>query len=346
MLFTLQAWLAAIALVGLAISFRASKYFERRVSGLNVTHKEQLADVAVALAENVSAQAVVKGFSLQQRELAAFRGRLMSLRDVAVRANWMNYVMQRIPNVGVLVMNLVTLALGAYFVFHDRMTVGELVAFFAVFGNMAVAVNNVSYAIPSLLEGAAGMERVLEILHARPTVPEGADATPLPRLARAIELAGVTFGYTPDTTSVANVSLSIAAGTAVAFVGTSGSGKTTLLNLIDRLYDPRSGAVRYDGRDIREVTTTALRAQIGIVFQDSVLFDTTIRDNIRMGRPDATDADVEAAAAQAEVHAAIGALPDGYDTIVGERGIFLPLVEAVSDSGSRSRAPSSAIRRS
>ncbi len=133
----------------------------------------------------------------------------------------------------------------------------------------------------------------------------------------------VTFGYTEDATSLDGVSLRIAMGQSVAFVGASGSGKSTVLNMVNRFYDPRSGSVRYDGRDIRELTLEALRAQLGIVFQESILFDTTIRENIRMGRFDATEAEIEEAARQADIHDFIRTLPYGYDTRVGERGARL-----------------------
>src|SRR5262249_7216098 len=139
-------------------------------------------------------------------------------------------------------------------------------------------------------------------------------------LGRALELAGVTFGYTDKMTSLDDVSLTIPKGQYVAFVGASGSGKSTILNLVQRFYDPRSGAVRYDGRDIREMTLEALRGQLGVVFQESILFDTTIRENIRLGRFGATQDEIEAAAKQAMIHDFILTLPDGYDTRVGERG--------------------------
>jgi ATP-binding cassette subfamily B protein len=228
--------------------------------------------------------------------------------------------MARIPNVGATLMSFATLGLGAYFVFQGGMTVGELVAFYALFVQVTTSVSGLTYSMPSLLEGAAGLQRVHEILDEQPSVPDGPDRTALPRLADRIALENVTFGYTDATTSLQAVSLAILKGAHCAFVGASGSGKSTILNLVDRFYDPRAGVVRFDGRDIRDVSAEALRAQLGIVFQESILFDTTIRENIRLGHLSATNEEIVTAARQAEIHDFIAALPEGYDARVGERG--------------------------
>jgi ATP-binding cassette subfamily B protein len=148
-------------------------------------------------------------------------------------------------------------------------------------------------------------------------VPE---ATPLPRFAKAIRFEDVDFSYTDGQRHLRGVSFAIHAGESVAFVGPSGSGKSTILNLLTRFYDPVAGQVAIDDHDLRHVTQTSWRAQSGIVFQESFLFNTTIRENIRVGKPEATDAAVEAAARAAEMHDLIERMPHGYETVVGERG--------------------------
>jgi ATP-binding cassette subfamily B protein len=174
------------------------------------------------------------------------------------------------------------------------------------------------------MQGSSSARRMREIL------AEGADRNPPHEtvstepvgLRHAIELRGVTFRY-GDLTVLENVSLSIAAGQSVAFVGRSGSGKSTLVSLLMRVYDPASGTIAIDGRDMRTIAPSAVRAQIGVVFQSSFLFNATVRENIRLGRMDATDADVETAARAAQVHDFLVELPLGYDTVVGEGGSIL-----------------------
>jgi ATP-binding cassette subfamily B protein len=320
LLFWLEWRLALLCLVGIAVAFRLAKRLEARSNALNHRVKEEVGAIAVVVQENLSAQAVVKGFNLQARERARFGDRLQSLRALSARASWVGFLMGRVPNAGAQVMGFVALGVGAVFVYRTSMTIGDLVAFYALFGQVASAVNTISYTMPSVLEAAAGLERVHEILHERPSVRDGADPHPLPPLETAIVLDDVTFGYTDDTTSLHGLSLTIPQGASVAFVGASGSGKSTVLNLVMRLYDPRRGSVRFDGRDVRGVTSEALRAQLGIVFQESILFDTSIRENVRLGRLTATDAEIVAAARLAEIHDFIESLPQGYETRVGERG--------------------------
>ena len=145
----------------------------------------------------------------------------------------------------------------------------------------------------------------------------------LPRLHDEVRFDDVTFGYSAPEANLRDLNVRIAAGESVAFVGSSGSGKSTALSLVMRFYDHWSGSVTIDGHDLRTVTHASLRSQFGVVFQESFLFNTTVRENIRMGRPGARDEEVEAAARAAEIHEFVLAQPDGYDTVVGERGGWL-----------------------
>ncbi|CAN5570490.1 ABC transporter ATP-binding protein [soil metagenome] len=169
-------------------------------------------------------------------------------------------------------------------------------------------------------EGTGAIQRVFEIIDTRPTILDAPDARPLGRIAGEIALDHVSFGYRPDRVVLREVTLTVPAGETLALVGPSGSGKTTLVGLIPRLWDVTSGTIRLDGTDIRDVTVESLRAQTGVVAQEATLFGGTVAENIRYGRLDATDEDLAVAARAANAHDFIAALPEGYETIVGDRG--------------------------
>lgn len=319
-LFSLEWKLAIVSIMGILISFGAARILEKEASALNYRLREEIGGVSTVLQENLSSQAVIKGFNLKMLILDLFHIRLRRLRRVAVRANWVNYLMGRIPNLGILLVGICVLGIGAYFVFNNRMTIGELVAFYTLFGRVSDFVNDLTYTTPALMEGAAGMERINEILNEVPSIKDIGDNTPLPDLEKDICLDNVTFRYSENSTHMDNISITIEKGMSVAFVGASGSGKSTVLNMITRFYDPVSGTVFYDGKDIKEIGVESLHSQMGIVFQENILFDLTIRENIRMGKLTAVDEEIEEAARNADIHDFIMTLPDGYETRVGERG--------------------------
>jgi ATP-binding cassette, subfamily B, bacterial MsbA len=172
-------------------------------------------------------------------------------------------------------------------------------------------------------EGTGAIERVFEIIDTRPTILDAPDARPLGRIAGEIELDDVSFAYLPDRPVLRDISLTVPAGETLALVGPSGSGKTTLVGLIPRLWEVSSGTIRVDGVDIRDVTVASLRAQIGLVAQEATLFGGTVRENILYGRLDANESEMVDAAIAANAHDFISVLPDGYDTVVGDRGMRL-----------------------
>jgi len=270
--------------------------------------------------ENIGAQAVVRAFGLQESRRASFRERLDTLGGVTARAGYLGSLVGKTTDVGVNFVQLVIIGVGAWLVFGERLEVGALFAFIGTFVNLGLAISNLSQTLPALLQATTGLRRIDELLEAPVGVRDAPDASSAPRLAREIRLDGVGFSYTGEQRTLDDVTVSIPAGHSVALVGGSGSGKSTILNLITRFYDPQQGAVTIDGRDLRRVTQQSLLAQIGVVSQETVLFDTTVRENLRLARPGATDAEVEAAAGTAEIHDFILTLPQGYETVVGERG--------------------------
>jgi ATP-binding cassette subfamily B protein len=229
-------------------------------------------------------------------------------------------VTERSPNIGMLLFNVLLISGGSYLAFHGSLSIGSLVSFNALFIMVSSSVMGLTAVTPTLLQATGGMQRVRELLDEPPTVVELPGARPLPKLASGIRFEDVTFGYTPEQTNLVNVSMNLPSGARTAFVGHSGCGKSTNLNLIMRFYDPQAGRVTFDGIDLRATLLDSLYDQVGIVFQESFLFNTSIRENIRLGRSGATDAEVEEAAKAAELHDIILQMPEGYETIVGERG--------------------------
>jgi ATP-binding cassette subfamily B protein len=219
-----------------------------------------------------------------------------------------------------LIVQIAVFSFGALKCIEGDLSVGALVAFNMYITSLSSYITSLTRVMPPLLLAAGGIKRIQELLETPPQVAESPTATKLPGLTEAIRFEDVSFSYTGEHKNLDRVTFTIHRGSNVAIVGGSGSGKSTVLGLIARFYDPDSGKVTFDGRDGRTATLDSLRKQMGVVFQESFLFNTTIRENIRLGRPDADDEDVEAAARAAEIHDVIVSLPDGYNTIVGERG--------------------------
>ncbi len=213
--------------------------------------------------------------------------------------------------------------LGTWLNLDGKATVGEIVTFMG-FATMLIGRLEQAMGFASrLFFQMHGLGQFFAVLDTQPTVTEKPDAIRLGRVKGAVDFAGVTFSYAAAAPAVSELTFAVAAGTTVALVGTTGAGKSTAMALLHRLADPEAGTIRIDGIDIRDVTLDSLRQNIGVVFQDSTMFFRSIADNLRIGRPDATDDDLVAAARRAEAHEFIAALPRGYDTLVGERGTTL-----------------------
>ncbi len=319
-LFTLEWRLALLSILGLPLCFVGPHVIGPRATAASYKMKEELARLTGAVQENVNAQPEVKAFGLQDEVQAGFKGLVSTLFGIGRRANFLSYLTERTPNITLLLFTLIIIGSGALLTYHGFLSVGALVAFNGLFLGLSQSVSGITSVLPHLVQAAAGMQRIEELLIERPQVSDAPGAAELPRPAEAIEFEGVSFGYSPERRDLQNVSLKIPYGSKVAFVGPSGSGKSTMLNMIMRFYDPAEGTVRFDGRDLRQVTQDSLRSHIGIVFQESFLFNTTIQENIRQGRIEASDQEIEQAARGADIHDFIQGLPQGYDTSAGERG--------------------------
>jgi ABC-type multidrug transport system fused ATPase/permease subunit len=319
-LLTLNPLLAVVTLAGAPLVGLVYKVMAAGSQRRSLAVQEELGTTYTVASENYGAQAVVKAFGLEEREGERFARASDRLFGREVRLQLFGGVFGLSVNMIVTVLRLLILGLGTWLVLHGHLTIGGLVAFITVMGEVITPVT-VLTGIGQQVQAAMGsLLRINEILEAAPDVADTDDAIELPLVQDEIRLEKVSFAYTNERPTLEEVDCVIHAGTRVAFVGPTGAGKSSVLQLLMRFYDPDEGAVRFDGQDVRHATLSSLRGQLGVVFQDTFLFDTTVRDNIAMGRPGATDSEVEAAARAAELHEFVLALPRGYSTIVGERG--------------------------
>jgi ATP-binding cassette subfamily B protein len=271
--------------------------------------------------ENIAAQAVIKAFSLQRKTLGWFTMRNDEARRKIAVAGFLSTMVERTVTIAVLLLHLVVLALGAYLATKGQITIGTFVTFESAFWEVSYNIAHVMHFIPVSIQSAAAVRHIEELLDAPTRGADRPGAPDLPRITNDITFDHVTFQYEGSQTPVLdNLSLKLNVGKRIAIVGPSGSGKSTLLNLILRLYVPDEGRVTIDGVDIRKVTRESLRRSMAVVFQENMLFNMSIKENIRLGKEGATDEEVEAAARKAEIHRYIMSLPQKYDTSVGERG--------------------------
>jgi len=239
--------------------------------------------------------------------------------DAARLQSFYQSLMGFLPVLGV----AVVIAVGGVMTINGVLTLGEFVQFYLYLAILTWPFRSIGMLIGSAQRAAASGQRVFEILDTEPQVPEPAHPVPLPAGGGHVRLEGVTFGYEPDRPVLHDLHLDIPAGRTVAIIGPTGSGKSTITQLIPRFYDPQKGRVLVDGADVRDVALDDIRRTIGMVTQDPFLFSDSVRANIAFGRPEATDDEIERAARMAQADTFIRALPEGYDTVVGERGFTL-----------------------
>ncbi len=314
--------LAAVALLVFPITLIGPRILTPKAVQANYEQKLNESALLGMVQENIAAQAVVKAFSLQRRTLGWFTMRNDEARRKIASAAFLSTMVERTVTISVLLLHLVVLAIGAYLATKGQITIGTFVTFESAFWEVSYNIAHLMHFIPVSIQAAAAVRHIQELLD-EPT--RGSDDRPgapdLPRITNDITFDRVTFQYEGGQAPVLdNLSLKLNVGKTIAIVGPSGSGKSTLLNLILRLYTPDEGRVTIDGVDIRKVTRASLRKSMAVVFQENMLFNMSIRENIRLGKEGATDQEVEQAARKAEIHRYIMSLPQKYDTLVGERG--------------------------
>jgi ATP-binding cassette, subfamily B, bacterial len=313
--------LAAVALLVFPITLIGPRLLTPKAVQANYEQKLHESSLLGMVQENVAAQAVVKAFSLQRRAFGWFRLRNNQVRDKTASAVFLSTMVERSVTISVLLLHLVVLAIGAYLATKGQITVGTFVTFESAFWEVSYNIAHLMHFIPVSIQSAAAVRHIQELLDEPTRGADRAGAPDLPRITNDITFDRVSFKYEGSETPVLDsLSLKLNVGKTIAIVGPSGSGKSTLLNLILRLYVPDEGRLTIDGVDIRKVNRESLRSSMAVVFQENMLFNMSIRENIRLGKEGATDQEVVEAAKKAEIHSYIMSLPEKYDTEVGERG--------------------------
>ncbi len=283
----------------------------------------RVADFNVRLEENIGGIRVVQAFANESHEKVLFAKDNAGYRATKLQAYWVMALATSLQYLGMRGVQVVVMVVGAAMVLGGGLTTGGFVGFLLLVGVFFRPLDKIAAVIETYPRGIAGFRRYLELLETEPEIADSPDARPAPALRGEVRFDSVTFSYGEGRPILRDINLTVTPGETLAFVGPSGAGKTTLLTLVPRFYEPEAGQILIDGIPLEKMTLESLRAQVGIVSQDVFLFGGTLRENIAYGRLGATDAEIEAAAHQARLAEMIADLPDGLDTVVGERGVRL-----------------------
>lgn len=323
-LLTVNVKLALIAFAFIPVMAVYAFYYNGKMKQAFKRNREKIADINSQIEDSLSGIRVVKSFANEKMEMKKFQ----KGNDNFVAAKKTSYKYMGIYNSGLGAMStlitVVVLISGVGMMLKGNVLVTDLITFLLYINNFTEPVKKLVTFTEQFQNGYSGFERFLEILSIAPDIADKVDAKALTEVEGAVEFEDVSFHYPDDEAPVLNhINLKVNAGDYVALVGPSGVGKTTLCSLVPRFYEVTEGAVRLDGTDIRDIKLADLRNQIGIVQQDVYLFAGSIMDNIRYGKPDATDEEVVRAAKNANAHDFIMSFPEGYDTDIGQRGVKL-----------------------
>ncbi|WP_036648390.1 ABC transporter ATP-binding protein [Paenibacillus pini] len=298
-------------------------FFNQKLNRAASEMFRNIANLNSRVEDSVSGIRVVKSFSNEEFEIERFRENNAGFRRSKLRS----YLAMSFSVSGMYMLtrliSLVVLVCGAWFAYQGQLSYGELVAFLLYVNIFLKPIDKINALMESYPKGMAGFKRFCELMDTQPDVRDEPDAVEVDHLRGDIEFRKVSFGYENHSRILNDISLQIKAGETIALVGPSGAGKSTLCSLIPRFYDVEEGSITIDGLDIREMSQASLRSQIGMVQQDVFLFSGTIRENISYGRLDASEAELMNAVRQAHLEALIASLPDGLDTVIGERGMKL-----------------------
>ena len=322
-MFTLRWELALVLALVLPLCLWFTLSQRLRMKRANIEVKRKTAEITAAIESGISGVRTAKAFANEHQEEEKFdRANALFRGSKAEYYKTMGLFMSGMEfTTGI--MQVVVVAAGGLLIMRGRMDYVDLITFSLYVSTFVTPVRKLAQFSEQYMQGSAGFSRFLELMRTEPEIRDAPDAQELPPVRGEIEYRDVSFAYANGVPVLSHIDLRIEPGKTLALVGPSGGGKTTLCQLLPRFYEVSGGAVLVDGHDVRSVTQESLRRNIGILQQDVFLFADTIRENIRYGRPDASDAEVEAAAKRAAIHDEIMALPAGYDSFVGERGVML-----------------------
>jgi subfamily B ATP-binding cassette protein MsbA len=324
LLFYINWKLALISLVVLPVIAVIIGVLGKKMRRASAESNVIVGEISHKFQESLQGITVVKAFNYEEQAITKFKvsndayfGKMMRyLRATAMSGPIMEFIS------GMVLIGIIYMSGKA--IFNGTMTTAQFFSFVAAYVTAYVPLKNIANLNSKLQQGMAAWERIYQILEEKPTVIVKATTKDIQKLDGKIEFKGVNYKYpSRDTQVLQNLSFTINPGEVAAFVGPSGSGKTTIIHLLLRFFDPVSGRIEADGHDMLDLDTTALRAHMGLVTQDTILFDDTVLGNITIGRPGASMEEVTDAAKAADAHAFITAMPQGYDTVLGERGVKL-----------------------
>ena len=318
-------WLTLFVLLGIAVMLVVVRSIGGRSARFFLAQQTSLGKVNGYIEEMINGQKVIKVFCHEDKCREQFDTLNDELRQAACNANtFANILMPIMGNIGNLLYVLVAVVGGALAlsgVVGDSITIGVIASFLQLTKSFTMPVTQISQQFNSIIMALAGAERIFELMDEEPEAADAPDAIVLEDTKGNVSMEHIRFGYLPGQTIIHDLSLTAPGGSTVAIVGHTGAGKTTLINLLMRFYNPQSGVITVDGKDIQSLTRKSLRLSYAMVLQDAWLFSGTIFENIAYGKPDATMEEVVAAAKAAHIHSYISRLPDGYQTIINEDGL-------------------------
>lgn len=322
-MFAVEWRLALVLVVILPVCFAFTMSQRVRMKKANIEVKKKTAEIYAAIESSISGIRTAKAFANEERESekfddanALFRGsKVEYYRTMGLFNSGMEFTTGIMP--------VIVVAVGGLLFMNGRMDYVDIITFSLYVSTFVTPVRKLAQFAEQYMQGTAGFTRFLELMQTEPTVRDAPDAAELRDVRGQIDYNDVSFSYGNGIPVLSHIDLHIEPGKCLAVVGPSGGGKTTLCQLLPRFYDVCGGSITVDGMDVRAVTQSSLRRNIGMIQQDVFMFAGTVKENIRYGRPDATDAEVIEAAIRAEIHSEIMEMPDGYDTYIGERGVML-----------------------